>query len=51
MSEGLYEGDIALIPMKNCEHIFHNQCFVEYIKTNVSLKKINITCPEDGCKN
>ena len=43
-------ADNEVIPLKNCEHVFHAECIKEFIKSQVENSKFPIVCPEAKCK-
>lgn len=39
-----------VIPLNNCEHVFHSECLAEYVKARVSEMKFPVVCPQPQCK-
>lgn len=45
--EMLTENEV--IPLENCEHVFHAECLIGHMKSNINDSKFPICCPQPGC--
>ncbi|EGR29957.1 hypothetical protein IMG5_145480 [Ichthyophthirius multifiliis] len=39
-----------IIPMDLCDHVFHQECLIQYIKQKIDDKQAQIVCPDQNCK-
>lgn len=38
------------MPLRQCEHIFHQECMIEYLTIQIDTRHFPIVCPEASCK-
>lgn len=41
----------AILPIEGCEHIFHHECFCDFLKSKIDERAFPIKCPGEKCKN
>eukprot|EP01017_Pseudomicrothorax_dubius_P031337 TRINITY_DN3992_c0_g1_i4.p1 TRINITY_DN3992_c0_g1~~TRINITY_DN3992_c0_g1_i4.p1 ORF type:complete len:461 (+),score=66.08 TRINITY_DN3992_c0_g1_i4:61-1383(+) len=46
--DNLLEQDVW--PLKVCGHVFHVNCFSEYLKSEINARKFPLQCPGEGCR-
>lgn len=44
------DKELAPWGLKNCGHVFHENCLEDYCKIQIESRKFPILCPEDKCK-
>ena len=43
----LYDGDV--VPLEQCEHVFHKACMFDYLKAEIDKRKVTFKCPQEKC--
>lgn len=44
------DNDNEAFPLINCQHIFHQECMKQYLKTEVSQSKCPLNCCDPKCR-
>ncbi|KAL4467983.1 hypothetical protein ABPG72_015853 [Tetrahymena utriculariae] len=40
----------SVLALENCDHVFHKECLLEYLKNKIQDRKAQILCPDEKCK-
>jgi len=42
----VFEEENEIMPLQLCEHIFHQECMIQYLKSKIEDSKFPIFCPD-----